>query len=68
MKRITIIRHAQSKFNAGEFRTAEEIRNCKLTDHGKMQAKNLDQSFDIIVLSPLKRAIETYVNSNLKIK
>ena len=66
MKSITIIRHAQSKFNAGEFNTAEEIRNCKLTDYGKSQSKSLDQSFDIIILSPLKRAIETYTNSNLK--
>ena len=66
MKSITIIRHAQSKFNAGQYKTDEEIANCRLSEFGKSQAKNLTQSFDIVILSPLKRAIETYANSNIK--
>lgn len=66
MKTVTIIRHAQSKFNAGQYKTKEEIANCKLSDFGREQAKNLSQSFDVIILSPLKRAIETYTNSNIK--
>ena len=65
-KRITIIRHAQSIFNAGEFKTDAELLNCPLSEFGKMQAKSLNQQFDIIVLSPLKRAIDTYMNSNIK--
>ena len=68
MKTITIIRHAQSKFNAGEYKTEEEIRNCRLTNYGVEQAKQLNHSFDLLVLSPLKRAFETYVNSNIKCK
>ncbi len=66
MKKITIIRHAQSQFNAGNFKTDEEIRNCRLTDFGIQQAKSLNQTFDVIVVSPLKRALETYLNSNIK--
>lgn len=68
MKTITIIRHAQSKFNAGEYKTEEEIRNCRLTNHGIDQAKQLNHSFDLLILSPLKRAFETYVHSNIKCK
>jgi len=68
MKTITIIRHAQSKFNAGEYRTEEEITNCRLTNYGVEQAKQLNHNFDLLILSPLKRAFETYVNSNIKCK
>jgi len=68
MKTITIIRHAQSKFNAGEYRTEEEIANCRLTNYGIEQAKQLNHNFDHLILSPLKRAFETYVNSNIKCK
>ena len=68
MKKITIIRHAQSKFNAGEYTTDDELRNCELSELGKQQAKNLNHEFDLLVLSPLKRAIETYAHSNIKTK
>lgn len=66
MKKITIIRHAQSQFNAGNYKTDEEIRNCRLTPLGIEQAKNLNNSFDVIIVSPLKRALETYLNSGIK--
>jgi len=65
-KTITLIRHAQSLFNAGQYTSQEEIRNCKITDLGKVQCKNLTQSFDVIIISPLKRAMETYTYSNIK--
>ena len=68
MKTITIIRHAQSKFNAGEYRTEEEIANCRLTNYGVEQSKQLNHNFDLLIISPLKRAFETYVNSNIKCK
>ena len=68
MKTVTIIRHAQSKFNAGEYKTEEEITNCRLTQYGIAQANSLNHSFDLLILSPLKRAFETYVNSNIKCK
>jgi broad specificity phosphatase PhoE len=65
MKKITIVRHAQSKFNAGQCRNENELRNCALTDLGKQQASHLNQNFDILVISKLRRAVETYKNSNI---
>jgi broad specificity phosphatase PhoE len=66
MKKVTLIRHAKSKFNTGEYIDDGEIVNCKLADVGILQAKNLNQQFDLIVLSPLKRALATYAFSNIK--
>ncbi|QKF94678.1 histidine phosphatase superfamily clade-1 [Fadolivirus algeromassiliense] len=66
MKKITIIRHAQSHFNAGNYKTDEEIRNCRITPYGVEQSKQLHHSFDVLIISPLKRAMETYLNSNIK--
>ena len=66
MKTITIIRHGQSHFNAGNFNTDEEVRNCRLTEVGIQQAKQLNHSFDVVIVSTLKRALETYLNSNIK--
>jgi broad specificity phosphatase PhoE len=70
MINITLIRHAQSKFNAGHYNqnNPEEVRNCRLTEYGVSQAYHLDLSFDILIISPLKRALETYINSNIKCK
>jgi broad specificity phosphatase PhoE len=65
-KKITIIRHAQSIFNCGQFKHDSELLNCPLSDFGKMQAKSLNQTFDVIVISTLSRAMETYLNSNIK--
>jgi hypothetical protein len=64
-KKITIIRHAESLFNSGVFEE-HELKNCRITENGKNQAKQLDLKFDLLILSPLKRAIETYANSNIK--
>jgi len=68
MKTITIIRHGESIYNAGEFKKESEVANCRLSDKGKIQSQSLDQSFDILIVSPLKRALETYVNSQIKTK
>lgn len=65
MKKITIIRHAESRFNAGLCKNDNELRNCGLTDYGKQQASHLNQHFDILIVSKLRRAIETYKNSNI---
>jgi broad specificity phosphatase PhoE len=67
IKKITFIRHAQSRFNSGKI-THDEIVNCRITEEGKQQANKLNNSFDLIILSPLKRAMETYVHSNIKTK
>jgi broad specificity phosphatase PhoE len=67
VKNITIIRHAQSLFNSGKVKD-EELKNCSLSDVGKTQATELNMSFDILIVSPLKRALETYVFSSIKVK
>ena len=66
MTKITIIRHAQSLFNAGLCKDDSDLRNSRLSDFGKQQAANLNRKFDLLILSPLKRAIETYAHSNIK--
>lgn len=68
MKTITLIRHAQSKFNAGQYTSENELINCKLTEQGKKDCEKLNLSFDLLIISPLKRALETYTNSNIKTK
>ncbi len=65
MVKVTIIRHAQSKFNAGLCKNDAELRNCSLTNFGKQQASKLNQNFDILIVSKLRRAIETYKNSDI---
>lgn len=65
-KTITIIRHAESRVNAGLCRESGEFTNCRITDNGKEQATKLSYSFDVLILSPLKRVLETYTNSKIK--
>ena len=62
--RITFIRHAQSLHNA----TGDIIVNCGLSDAGVEQAKKIDISFDCVVLSPLRRTLQTYALSQIKTK
>ncbi len=66
MKTITIIRHAESYFNVGQYKNPEDVRNCRITPNGITQAQNLSGEYDVVICSPLKRAIETYVNSHIK--
>jgi broad specificity phosphatase PhoE len=66
-KLITLIRHAESKFNNGEAKGSDED-NCRLSDNGIKQAQGLEFKFDLLVISPLKRALETYINSSIKVK
>ena len=68
MKTITLIRHGQSIFNAGQYKIGDNIRDCRLTDTGIKQASKLTNSFDLLIVSPLKRALETYLNSNISTK
>jgi phosphohistidine phosphatase SixA len=68
MAKITLIRHAQSKFNAGTAKTLAEITNSRITEKGIQQASQLNFDFDLLILSPLKRSMETYTNSNIKTK
>ena len=59
---ITFIRHAQSLYNAG----LADVKNCPLSPSGCQEASRLVGEFDLLVLSPLKRAIQTYAFSQIK--
>ncbi|MFA6355070.1 MAG: class I tRNA ligase family protein [Candidatus Paceibacterota bacterium] len=59
-----VMRHGESECNVGEVVSSkEEAINCKLTENGVKQviesSKNFKKKIDIIISSPLERAIET---------
>lgn len=62
--KVTFIRHAQSEYNIGK----NNSFNAPITEDGAISCKNLDLNFDLLILSPLKRSIQTYANSNIKTK
>lgn len=62
---ITFIRHAQSLYNVMNI-NSEHYRNCSITDFGIKQSKLLTGHFDLVILSPLRRAVETYSSSYIK--
>ncbi len=64
--RVTFIRHAEAESNVKNNKHEYTVGNCGLSDFGKKQANHLDLSFDLLIISPLRRAIETYVHSNIK--
>jgi broad specificity phosphatase PhoE len=66
VKTVTLIRHGQSKFNVGQCKNEDELRNCDLTEVGKVQASTIEGTFDILIVSTLKRAILTYHNSKIQ--
>eukprot|EP01037_Dinobryon_pediforme_P014608 gene14608-14732_t len=66
LKNIVLIRHGQSTFNAHYEQTGVDPghRDARLTDLGKAQAAKTrdvlaDQHFDLVVTSPLTRALQT---------
>jgi len=59
---IYLVRHGQSFFNAFGHMTYD----TKLTDFGKLQAKNIKLEVDLVVCSIMTRTIETLQNSNVK--
>jgi broad specificity phosphatase PhoE len=61
-KTITIIRHAESLANVGLYHG----KDARLSENGKMQASALNGDTELIILSPLKRTMETYLHSNIK--
>jgi len=63
MANFYFIRHAQSTFNVGLCRPDD--RNVRLTDTGKEQSKSLKLMLNLLIISPLIRAIETLANSNI---
>jgi broad specificity phosphatase PhoE len=71
MKTIYLIRHAESEFNlAHDQGLCDDRKDSDLTSTGEDQAKQLGKDlseiqFDLILVSPLKRAQRTYELSNL---
>lgn len=65
-KNLTIIRHAQSIWNANLHKSEQDAANCGLSDEGKKQASKLKLDTDLLIVSPLRRALDTYVRSKIK--
>jgi broad specificity phosphatase PhoE len=65
-KRLTLIRHASTFENEGQCPTPESALNCGLSETGRRQAAKLKGSFDLVVISPLRRALETYAVSKIR--
>lgn len=75
--RILWIRHAQSVFNAeyekNGYTQRPTLKDSELTEKGIDQAKAIgkeigeyDYRFDLAIVSPLRRAFQTYQNSGLR--
>ncbi|CAD7704064.1 unnamed protein product, partial [Ostreobium quekettii] len=73
-KRVWLIRHAESMANADEDRCGQDICDPLLTEHGHQQAlslrknltetlRNVDPSDVLWVISPLRRAVETFMRA-----
>ena len=65
MPQITLIRHAESEFNVNPVQDPK-LTNCDITEKGMSQSANLTFSFDLLILTPLKRTQRTYIYSNIK--
>lgn len=65
---LWLIRHAQSLWNTGTVKDEKSIPNCGLSDQGKQQATSITGPVDLLILSPLRRALDTYVRSKLQEK
>ena len=72
---ITLIRHAQSEFNVIEeskhndtekLRAPKNLLNCGLTQTGMTQCNALNFRFDLLIVSPMKRCLQTLEYSNIE--
>lgn len=80
-KKIYLVRHAESEYNSSYKKNIEmglkkdpNIRDPQLTNNGIKQAQNIKEKIkllnpDVIITSPLKRAIQTanIINNNYRI-
>ena len=63
MKNLWLIRHAESEQNL----TGSSKKNSKLSSRGKVQAAELRGPCELLILSPLRRSLETYSYSQLEV-
>lgn len=61
---IHLIRHAESEFN--RYRT--NTRDCSITVEGQIQARELTGEYDLVIVSPLRRAHQTLAHSQITYK
>lgn len=60
--KVHFLRHAESIFN--KYLTSE--KNCDLTEEGKLQASKLDDEYDIVFCSIMRRTQQTLALSKIK--
>ncbi len=70
MKKIWLVRHAESTCQAAE---TDDSVNPELSERGKLQARRLilkfgDMKFDLALVSPLARAWQTFALSGIQTK
>ncbi len=58
---VNLLRHCESVFN----KYGRDDINCELTEFGKDQASKLEGSYDLIIVSPLKRCRQTLLYSKI---
>ena len=59
--KVKFLRHAESIFNANL--TSE--KDCDLTEKGKQQAAAIEERYDVVICSTMKRACQTLDNSRI---
>jgi len=75
-KNLWFIRHAESMANAASHAADKkhngvhesDLVNTRLTDVGRQQAAKVQGPVDLLIVSPLRRTLETYVHSRLEVK
>lgn len=60
--KVTFLRHAESIFNANLI----SEKDCSLTQKGIEQASALEEEFDVVICSIMKRTCETLEKSRIK--
>ena len=69
MPKIYLLRHAQSEFNASASPDRNhKFRDADLSPLGEKQASNVTGEFDLVILSPMRRARRTLELSQIKYK
>lgn len=62
IKSIHFLRHAESLYNIDN---TYDKPDCGLSEYGKQQAKLVEGHYDLVIVSPLKRAQQTLKHSNI---